>query len=90
MLPRNADREWEFAKGGVRSSTPPWHPKSLRNAQEVGASIKDLACLPALTHSLASENLHGSRSMTRVRRNVCACVSRNALGPKPAKIYAHA
>lgn len=90
MLPRNVDREWEFAKGGVRSSTPPQHPKSLRNAQEVGVSIKDSACLPALTPSLVSENLHGSCSMTCVHRNVCACASRNALGPKPAKIYAHA
>lgn len=53
-------------------------------------SIKDSACLPALTASLVSENLHGSCSMTCVHRNVCACASRNALGPKPAKIYAHA
>ena len=35
-------------------------------------------------------SLQGSHSITRVRRNVCACERGNALGPQPAEIYGRA
>lgn len=53
-------------------------------------SVKDSACLPGLTQEAPRASLHSGCSITRVHRNVCACVRGNALGPQPAKIYVRA